>query len=85
VLSPHDAYLILRGLKTLALRLERPATAQAIAKCSPATRPWARPFPGLPDFPSSIGAAGMKRRRMIAFELKGGFATGKRFMDAPSR
>lgn len=86
VLSPHDAYLVLRGLKTLALRLERHCdNAQAIAEMLAGHPAVERVhFPGLPDFPQfSLARRQMKRAGgMVALELKGGLATGKRFMDA---
>lgn len=86
VASPFDAYLILRGLKTLALRMERHcASAAAIARLvagHPAVATVA--YPGLADFPQkALVARQMKHAGgMIAFELKGGIAAGIRFMDA---
>jgi len=84
-ISAMDAYLVLRGLKTLPLRMERHcASAQALAEAlerHPAVA-WVA-YPGLPGFPQ----AGLARRQMrlpggmIALELKGGYAAGVRFMD----
>jgi methionine gamma-lyase len=86
VASPFDAYLILRGLKTLALRMERHcASAATIAGLVAAHHAVASvAYPGLPDFPQrSLAARQMKHPGgMIAFELKGGLAAGIRFMDA---
>jgi len=86
VLSPQDAYLVLRGLKTLALRMQRHCeNAQAIAElieAHPATA--VVHYPGLRSFPQHALAQQQMRLPggMIAFELKGGLAAGKRFMDA---
>lgn len=85
-LSPMDAYLVLRGLKTLALRMERHCqSAQRIAE-----RLAAHPgvavvhYPGLPSHPQYPLARRQMRLPggMIAFELSGGMAAGARFMDA---
>jgi len=86
VLSPQDAYLVLRGLKTLALRMQRHcANAQAIAElieAHPATA--VVHYPGLPSFPQHALACRQMRGHggMIAFELNGGLEAGRRFMDA---
>jgi methionine-gamma-lyase len=86
VLSPQDAYLLLRGLKTLAIRMERHCdNAQALADALARHRAVARVhFPGLASFPQHELATRQMRRYggMIAFELKGGEAAGKRFMDS---
>ncbi|WP_414154210.1 methionine gamma-lyase [Pseudomonas sp. BNK-43-a] len=86
VLSPHDASLLMRGMKTLALRMDR--------HCSNALRvaqflerhPQVEliHYPGLP----SVAQFGLAQRQMrlpggmIAFELKGGIQAGRRFMNA---
>ncbi len=86
VLSPQDAYLVLRGLKTLALRMQRHCdNAQALAELIEA-HPAAAVvhYPGLRSF-SRYELARRQMRLpggMIAFELKGGFEAGRRFMDA---
>ena len=86
VLSSQDAFLVLRGLKTLALRMDRHcANAQTVAEFLAAQPQVAAVhFPGLPTFPQYA----LARRQMaqpggmIAFELHGGIAAGRRFMDA---
>ena len=86
VLSPQDAFLLMRGLKTLALRMDRHCSnAQAVAEAlqaHPAVE--SVTYPGLRSFPQyELAARQMKLSGgMIAFELKGGIATGKRFMNA---
>jgi methionine-gamma-lyase len=85
-MSPLDAFLVLRGLKTLELRMERHcAGAMEIArrlKQHPAVTQVL--YPGLPEFPQYEVA----RRQMsafggmIAFEVKGGMAAGQKFLDS---
>lgn len=86
VLSPHDASLLMRGIKTLALRMDRHcANAQQIAEFL-----LAQPqvelirYPGLACFPQHELASRQMRLPggMIAFELKGGIEAGRRFMNA---
>ena len=85
VLSPFDAYLICRGLKTLALRMERHcANAQIVAEFlqqHPAIDTVF--YPGLDTFPQYELAKRQMRLpgAMIAFELKGGVEAGKTLMN----
>ena len=85
VLAPFNAMLILRGLKTLSLRVERHAqSAQQVAEMlteHPAIG--AVFYPGLPGFAQHDLA---KRQMdgfggMIAFELTGGYASGIAMMN----
>lgn len=84
-MDPHQAFLVLRGLKTLGIRVERAqAGAAAIAR-------WIEVHPkvksvryiGLPSHPQHE----LARRQMsgfgtmIAFELKGGYEAGRKLMD----
>jgi len=85
VLSSQDAFLVLRGLKTLALRMERHCqNAQAIAEYL-AAHPKVEicHYPGLETFAQKELAERQMSLPggMIAFELKGGFEAGRRFMD----
>ena len=88
VLSPQDAYLLMRGLKTLALRMDRHcSSALAIAQFleeHPAVE--SVTYPGLSSFPQyALATRQMKMPGgMIAFELKGGLDAGRRFMNALS-
>ncbi len=84
-LSPFASFLILRGLKTLTLRMERhSATAFAVAKTlerHPAVA-WVR-YPFLESHP---GHAVAKRQMsngsgMLAFGLRAGFAGARAMMD----
>ncbi len=86
VMSAQDAQLVMRGLKTLALRMDRHCqSAQTVAEFleqHPATE--VVHFPGLQSFAQHDLAKRQMRQfgGMIAFELKGGLEAGARFMDA---
>jgi len=86
VLSSQDAFLILRGLKTLALRMDRHcANAQGIAeRLAGHDKVTVCHFPGLATFPQrELAQRQMKAPGgMVAFELKGGIESGRRFMNA---
>ena len=86
VLSPHDAHLMLRGLKTLHLRMERHCdNAQELAERLAAHPAIARvDYPGLSSFPQhDLARRQMKRfGGMMSFELKGGRAAGVALMNA---
>jgi cystathionine gamma-lyase len=82
--GPFDSYLVLRGLKTLAVRMDRHcANAMTLA-------PWlkAHPavaqvyYPGLPDHPGHAVAARQMRGfgGMISLKLKGGIPAAKQFL-----
>jgi methionine-gamma-lyase len=84
-MDPHQAYLVLRGLKTLGIRVERAqAGAATIAR-------WLEAHPkvksvryiGLPSHPQhELARRQMKGfGSMIAFELVGGFEAGKKLMN----
>ncbi|MCY1400183.1 L-methionine gamma-lyase [compost metagenome] len=86
VMSPHDAALLMRGMKTLNLRMERHCSnAQIIAEFleqHPSVE--LINYPGLPSFAQYELAQRQMRLPggMIAFELKGGITAGRRFMNA---
>lgn len=85
-LSPLSAFLIMRGLKTLELRMERHSqSALAVAQMLSAHSAVAAVhYPGLADFPQ----ADVVRRQMaagsglVSFELKGGLREGRALMNA---
>ncbi|EGV32365.1 methionine gamma-lyase [Thiorhodococcus drewsii AZ1] len=85
-LSPMDAYLVLRGLKTLPLRMDRHCqSAQLIAERLAQHPAVAQVhYPGLESHPQFELAQRQMRLPggMIAFELAGGVKEGARFMDA---
>ncbi len=86
IIDPHAAYLILRGLKTLPLRVERQnATAMAIARMLAGHPRVERVhYPGLPDHPGHEVA----RRQMrgfggvVSFEFRGDLDAASRVVDA---
>lgn len=86
VLSSQDAFLVLRGLKTLALRMDRHCDSAGKVAAFLADHPKVEVvhFPGLPSFPQHDLARRQMARPggMVAFELKGGIDAGRRFMDA---
>jgi len=86
VLSPQDAALLLRGLKTLALRMDRHcANAMAVARVLEAHPAVAKVhYPGLTRDPQHALACRQMRQAggMVAFDLHGGLAAGQRFIDA---
>ncbi|KJK17416.1 methionine gamma-lyase [Pseudomonas sp. NPDC087612] len=86
VMSPHDAALLMRGMKTLNLRMERHCSnAQAIAEyLEQQPEVEMLNYPGLPGFAQYELAQRQMRLPggMIAFELKGGITAGRRFMNA---
>ncbi|MCB2099772.1 MAG: methionine gamma-lyase [Rhodobacterales bacterium] len=85
VMAPLTAMLVLRGLKTLEVRMERHcATALTLARALEAHPAVERVFyPGLESFPQYDLAKRQMARPggIIAFELNGGLAAGKAMMD----
>ncbi len=84
--GPFDAWLLLQGVKTLELRIERMTrTAEGIARMLAAHDmvEWVR-WPGLHDDPGhAIAVSQMKDfGAMIAFGIRGGLEAGEAFMDA---
>jgi cystathionine gamma-synthase/cystathionine gamma-lyase len=84
--SPMDCYLVLRGIKTLAVRMERHcASAAELAARLERTPGVARVhYPGLTSHPQSA----LARRQMklpggmISLELEGGLEEARRFLGA---
>ena len=84
--SPHDAWLLLRGMKTLGLRVERQnATALAIAEfLAGHPRVASTYYPGLADHPGHAVARRQMRGfgGMLSFEVAGGLEAGRRLLEA---
>jgi len=86
VLSPFDAFLINRGMKTLEVRMERHcANALKVAEfleSHPAVD--VVMYPGLKSFPQYELAKKQMRLpgAMIAFEVKGGIEAGRKLMNS---
>lgn len=86
IISPFNAWLLLRGLKTLPVRMDRHCenamrVAQFLAFHPRVERVW---YPGLRTHPQhELAKAQMSNfGGMIAFEIKGGIEEGKRLMDS---
>jgi O-acetylhomoserine (thiol)-lyase len=86
-LSPFNAFLLLQGVETLSLRVERHCSnalqlAQWLQKHPQVA--WVA-FPGLPDHPSHAAAKQYLRKGLfgsiIVFGIKGGLEAGKRFIN----
>ena len=85
-IDPHQAWLVLRGIRTLGMRVERAQqNALAIAQWleTHSDVAWVR-YPGLRSHPQyelakrQMSGAGS----MIAFELRGGIEAGRRLMNS---
>jgi cystathionine gamma-lyase/methionine-gamma-lyase len=85
-ISAMDAFLVLRGMKTLSLRMDRHCdSAMKLAHDLEAHPAVERVYyPGLDSHPQKVLAARQMSAfgGMIALELKGGLAAGRIFMDA---
>jgi cystathionine beta-lyase/cystathionine gamma-synthase len=85
-LAPLAAFLVLRGIPTLAIRMERhSATALRLARHLEGQRGVARvSYPGLDSHPQAELARRQLRLGggMLAVELNGGRAAGEAFIDA---
>ena len=83
--NPWDAWLVLNGLKTLPLRMERHnANAQAVAEWLAAHPKVNRVnYPGLPGHPdeTTIKQQMSQHGGMLSFELAGGTRAGMDFMN----
>jgi O-acetylhomoserine (thiol)-lyase len=86
-LSPHSAFLIMQGLETLGLRMERHcenalAVAKHLQKHPKVT--WVS-YAGLPDSPYNElckKVSGGKASGILSFGIKGGKESGVQFIDA---
>jgi len=84
--SPFDAYLTTRGIKTLAVRMERHSrNAQAVAEALVVAPGVQRVYyPGLPEHPGHDVAARQMRGfgGMLSVALSGGAEAAKRFAES---
>jgi cystathionine gamma-lyase/cystathionine beta-lyase/cystathionine gamma-lyase/homocysteine desulfhydrase len=87
ILSPFDSWLVLRGIKTLAVRMERHEENARKVAAFLAAKPGIRKvnYPGLATHPQHELAKRQARGfgGMISFDL-GGYAEAKAFLDALS-
>jgi cystathionine beta-lyase/cystathionine gamma-synthase len=86
-MAPFEAWLALRGLMTLELRMERHSrSAQTLAEFLEGQAKVERVhYPGLPSHPNHEVARRLLPRGfggMLAFEIEGGVEAGMRFCDA---
>jgi methionine-gamma-lyase len=85
-LSPFDSWLLIRGLKTFGLRVERQnVNAQRLAEFLESQPQVARVFyPGLASHPLHQLAKQQMRGfgGMISFEVNGGLEAGRRFVES---
>lgn len=84
-MDPHQAYMVLRGVKTLSIRIDRATeNAQKVAEFleNHPKVAWIK-YPGLKSHPQyDLGVKQMKGPgSMISFGLTGGFEAGKKLMD----
>lgn len=86
VCGPFDAFLVMRGLKTLAVRMERhAANATALAGLLSAHEGVERVYyPGLPSDPQHALAKRQMRTAggMISFVVRGGLEAARAFMES---
>ena len=84
-MDPEAAYLLIRGIKTLEVRMQRQCkTAMAVAKFLAKHPKVARVhYPGLASHPDHDLAKRQMRDfgAMMAFDLKGGLSSARRFCD----
>ena len=87
-LSPFNAFLVLQGIETLSLRMERHCeNAQKVAEflAGHDQVSWVQ-YAGLPDHPEHALAqkymANGKPASILSFGIKGGLEAGARFIDA---
>jgi cystathionine beta-lyase/cystathionine gamma-synthase len=84
-LDPGAAYLLIRGLKTLEIRVERACrNAHRIARILSEHRKVSRVFyPGLPEDPFHATASEQMRDAgmMVSFDIRGGGKAAEKFID----
>ncbi len=87
-IGPFDAFLVLRGILTLAVRVERHAATAAALAAWLERQPGVRRvlYPGLPSHPQHAVATRQFRAGvaggMLAFDIEGGRAAGQAIIDA---
>jgi len=85
-MDPHQAWLVLRGVRTLALRVERSQESAAKLALWLAAHPKVRwvNYPGLESHPQHALAAEQMRGfgSMLCFGLHGGFEAGRKMINA---
>lgn len=88
-MDPHQAWLVLRGVKTLALRVRAAQENARLAAELLASHPavdWVK-YPGLEKDPAKKALIARQMDgpgSLISFELKGGVEAGRKFLDSTS-
>jgi O-acetylhomoserine (thiol)-lyase len=87
VLSPLSAFLLLQGIETVALRVERHvanarAVAEFLARDPRVASVSYAGFPSSPFYPLVQKYLGGRACSLLTFEIKGGYDGGVRFYDA---
>jgi cystathionine gamma-synthase len=84
--SPFDCFLVMRGLRTLALRMDRACSNALVIASWLADRPEVARvhYPGLPDHPQAALAERQMRLpgAIVSFEIADGEARARRFVAA---
>ena len=84
--SPFDCFLVMRGLRTLAIRMERASANALVLALWLAERPEVERlhYPGMPDHPAAelVGRQMRAPGAMLSIELRGGEDQAKRFAGA---
>jgi cystathionine gamma-synthase len=84
--SPFDCFLVMRGLRTLAVRMERASANAALLAGWLAGRPEVERvhYPGLPDHPAAelVGRQMLLPGAMLSFEVRGGEEAARRLAGA---
>ncbi|MGH2444839.1 MAG: cystathionine gamma-synthase [Candidatus Limnocylindria bacterium] len=84
--SPFDCFLVMRGLRTLAVRMERACSNALVLALWLADRPEVERlhYPGLPDHPAAELVSRQMRLpgAMLSIELHGGEEAARRFAGA---
>ena len=84
--SPFDCFLVMRGLRTLAVRMERASTSAGLIAAWLSGRGEVDRvhYPGLPDHPQHDLVTRQMRMPggMVSFELRGGEAAARAFVGA---
>ena len=84
--SPFDCFLVMRGLRTLAIRMERASANALVLGLWLAERPEVERlhYPGMPDHPAAelVGRQMRAPGAMLSIELRGGEEQAKRFAGA---
>ncbi len=86
-LAPHSAFLIMQGLETLGLRMERHcenalAVANYLAQHPKVTHVNYGALPGSPHYATCKKICGGRASGILSFHIKGGQEAGAQFIDA---